>query len=232
MQVIIAANDIVDWVSDRADLLIAAWTPQIAETASWEPPFAEALAGELHDAMVTTLLRKGTEANFLGLIARSRTGLNPSIERAIAERFYGVTLKLARAAHRHTTESTATALPYKYGTVVGDGRTDPSHYPLADVLLPRDHAFWTRWQPPFGMDCRCGTIGMTEGQLARSGRRITPDEALPEIEEQLRDTWPAEFRPLLDFRRPLATQPRPDPTITLSRPELDELLSYFRTDPD
>lgn len=229
---IIAADDIVDWVSDRGDLLIAAWTPQIAAMTDWEVPYAEALAGELHDGMVTSLLRGGTEANFLNLVARSNTGLDPRTERDLAERFFGVTLKLARAAHRHAQDGKATALPFKYGTIVGDARTDPSHLPLADVLLPREHPFWTRWQPPFGMDCRCGTIGMTNGQLARSGRSITPDEALPAIEAQLRDAWPAEFRPLLDFRQPPAPATPPQPTITLSQQQLDDILSAFRPDTD
>lgn len=229
---ILAADDIVDWISDREPLLLAAWTPQLAAITSWEEPFAEALASELHSAMVTVLLNRGTEVDFFRLVGRLGLGLDLKHERALADRFYGVNLTLARAARRHAQDSKATALPFKYGTVVGDARTDPSHLPLADVLLPREHPFWTRWQPPFGMDCRCGTIGMTSGQLARSGRSITPDEALPAIEAQLRDTWPSEFRPLLDFRQPLAPATPPQSPITLSQQQLDDILSAFRPDTD
>lgn len=73
---------------------------------------------------------------------------------------------------------------------------------------------------------------MTNGQLARSGRSITPDEALPAIEAQLRDTWPAEFRPLLDFRQPPTPATPAQPTITLSQQQLDDILSAFRPDTD
>ena len=107
--------------------------------------------------MMTTMLRGGTETQFFGLVARLNTGIAPVHEQRLADRFFSVSLKLARAASRHQRElRSREAMLYKRGTVVGDDRTDLSHLPLADVLLPADHVFWRRWHPPFGMDCRCG----------------------------------------------------------------------------
>ena len=198
---IVPSDDLLDWIKDRQGLLVAAWTPQLAAALEWERPFAEALAGEFHDAMAETLLRGGTEAQFLGVVARQNAGIEPAQERRLADRFFSVSLNLARAASRHRRElRSREAMPYKRGTVIGDTRTDPSHLPLADVLLPADHVFWQRWHPPFGMDCRCGALPMTPGQLERLGRPLTSPEALAAIENVLRDSWPAEFTPLLDFR--------------------------------
>ncbi len=224
---ILASDDLVDWVADREALLVAAWTPQIEAALAWERPFAELLSAELHGAMLTTLLRKGTEKDFVRLIARTNTGIDPRTEREIADRFYNVTLKLARAASRHERESRTDVMPFKYGTVVWDDRTDPAHKPLAEVLLPPDHDFWTRWHPPFGMDCRCGTNGMTRGQFARSGRLVSTDVELAAVEAQLRDTWPVEFLPLLDFRRPLRLVEVPAPRIQLTSEQYAEISGMF-----
>lgn len=225
---IIAADDLVDWVADREALLIAAWTPEIATAAEWEKPFAEILAAELHNAMVTTWLNRGAERDFFGIVARSNTGLPARAEKVIADRFYNVTLKLARAAARHVRDQNATIMAYKYGMVVGDARTDPSHLPFRHVLLPKTHPFWFRWQPPFGMDCRCGTNLMTQSQFAGSNKTITSDEDLSWIEAQLCDAWPSHFLPLLDFRKPLPNVPEAEPKVNLTAEQRAEILAAFR----
>jgi len=224
---ILAADDLVDWVADREALLVAAWTPQLEVALAWEQPFAELLSAELHRAMLTTMLQTGTEKDFVRLVARTNTGIDPRTEQKVADRFYNVTLKLARAASRHERENRTDVLAFKYGVVVADSRTDPAHLPFAEVLLPRDHAFWTRWQPPFGMECRCGTNGMTRGQFARSGRSVTTDSELAAIVVQLHDTWPVEFLPLLDFRRPLRAVEVPVPQIQLTAEQHAEILGMF-----
>ena len=198
----VAANDLIDWIADRDGLLIAAWTPQVMAALNWEAPFAEALAGELHAAMLTTMLRGGSESNFFDLVTHINIGFGAGVERLLAERFFRVSLKLARAAARAQRDQQARAvLPFKYGIVVGDARTDPTHLPLSKVILPWDHSFWMRWQPPLGMDCRCATNNMTHSQMKRSGRTLTTDAELSLIESQLRDSWLTEFLMLLDFRR-------------------------------
>jgi hypothetical protein len=118
---ILAANDIVDWIADRQQLLVATWTTEIAVATEWDLPFAEALASEL------ALLNAAGERGFLDLVARSNTGLSSLAERQIAERFFGVTLKLGRAACRSERERrNARTMPFKRRTVVGDERTDPA----------------------------------------------------------------------------------------------------------
>ena len=200
---ILAADDLLDWIADRDTLLIAAWSPQIGAALGWDRPFADALAAELHTAMVTTLLRKGDEKNFLGLIARSNTGLDTKVERPLADRFYNVTLKLARAASRHVREDrTRRTFPFKRAWVVGDTRTNPGHLALNGIVLPYGHPFWQRHHPPLDMDCRCTASPMTQGQFERSGLAITGEAELTDREMRLCGAWPAEFLPLLDFRKP------------------------------
>ena len=198
---ILEAGDLGDWVADREELLVAAWTPEITSALSWEATFAEAMAGELHAAMLSTMLRNGTATNFLGLIGRSNTGLETSIEKAVAGRFFDVTLKLARAASRRAREDRSRkALPFIRTSVVGDGRTNPGHLALAGILLPYDHPFWQRRHPPLDMDCRCGAIPVTWRQLEREGWSVTTEHDLAEREAAICGEWPAAFRPLLDFR--------------------------------
>jgi hypothetical protein len=225
---LVAGDDLIDWIADREMLLIAAWTSEIKAALGWEHAFAEALAAKLHKAMLTAMLTGRTENDFLKIVGGSNTGLPLRDEKAVADRFYNVTLKLARAASRHIRDNASTIMVFKRGVVVGDGRTDPAHLPLAQVLLPRRHAFWTRWQPAFGMECRCSTTLMTQRDFDRSGRAITSDTDLAWLEDRLHDSWPAEFHPLLDFRQSLEPVIEPKSQIRLTPEQLAEVLSAFK----
>ena len=230
---IVRSDDLVDWILDRQGLLIAAWAPQLSAELDWEPPFAEVLAGELHDGMVTTIMRGGTERQYFGLVGRLNTGIEPTHERRLAARFFSVSLSLARAASRHQRElRSRSAMPFKRGTVVGDARTDPSHLPLADLLLPADHTFWGRLHPPFGMDCRCGALPMTRGQFARLGRPLTSPAELTAIEAQLQDVWPAEFMQLLGFRKPAEQSRVPAREMRLSTEQFANVMRLFEAEDD
>lgn len=199
---ILEANDLIDWIADREALLIAAWTPELVAALEWDEPLAEALAGELHSAMMTTLLRRGTESNFLKLIAQSGTGNEPKAEKALAERFFTVTLTLARAAARRIREDrTSQTFPYRRANVLNDTRAKPGYLALEGVLLPRDHPFWHRWLPPLDIDdCRCFVRPLTRRQFTQLGEPITSEAELAEREARLSAAWPPAFEPLLDFR--------------------------------
>lgn len=226
---IVGAGDIIDWIADRQQLLIAAWSIEITVATGWNSPFAEALASELHDAMTMALLNNAGERGFFDLVAQSNTGLSRLAERQIADRFFRVTLKLGRAACRSERERrTARTIPFKRGFVVGDSRTDPSHLPIAEVLLPIEHDFWARWHPPFGPDCRCGAMTMTRSQLDRSTRAVTSEAALAAIEHQLVDTWPTAFRPLLDFRQPLMMVAEKPTAPSLSAQQFADVMRIFK----
>lgn len=209
---ILSSDDLTEWVSTRKDQLVVAWTPQIEQASGWESPFAEVLADELHTAMVTTMTRGGTEVQFLKLVARSNTGLGAKDERTLAERFYDVTLKLARASRRKKDFDRSSAImPLQRAWCVNDGRTDPGHLALDGIVLPCDHPFWKRWSPPLSMDCRCSKVPMTMRQFERSGLVITSPDELAWREERLSASWPQEFEPLLEFRLP-------SPTVDASPP--------------
>ena len=198
---ILGSNDIVDWIADREQLLVAAWKPEFAVQLSWEPAFAEATASELYAHMLTTLLQEGAEAQFLKFVSRSGLGLDPKAEKVLATRFYSVNLKLARAARRRARyDATRQALPYLRTMVVNDGNHNPGHLAFADILLLASHPFWNKWYPPLDMDCRCGVVQMTESQFRRSGRQVTSEDDLAWKEERLSAAWPPSFLPLLDFR--------------------------------
>jgi hypothetical protein len=198
---ILPADDLTEWVANRGDQLVLAWTPQVEKSTTWESAFAEALVSELHTAMVTTMTHGGAEAQFLKLIAQSNTGLDPASERAVAQRFYSVTLKLARASSRKREFDRSSAImPLRRTSCVKDDKTDPGHLALDGVVLPCDHPFWERWSPPLGMDCRCDKVAMTRRDLERSKLVITSGDELAWREARLSSSWPHEFEPLLDFR--------------------------------
>lgn len=198
---ILQSDDLIDWIADRDQLLIAAWAPELQTYLSWEPPYAQAFAGELHALMVKSMLGNGTGGDFLKLASRSNTGLDRATQKTVVERFYNVTLKLARAAsRRHREDRTRAVFTYVRTTVVGDGNTNPGHLPLAGIILPSGHSFWSRWKPPLDMDCRCGTISMTKGQFERCGKPVTSEQELAARETRLTANWPPAFHPLLDFR--------------------------------
>ena len=203
---ILPADDLTEWVANREDQLVIAWTPQIEKRTTWKTAFAEALVGEFHTATVATMRHGGAEAQFLKLIAESNTGLDPASERAVAQWFYSVTLKLARASSREREFDRSIAImPLRRTWCVKDGKTDPGHLALDGVVLPCNHPFWERWSPPLSMDCRCDKVAMTRRDLERSKLVITSEDELAWREERLSASWPKEFEPLLDFRSPSST---------------------------
>lgn len=225
---LVDAPELLDWIADREALLIAAWTPQIAVSLAWDQVVAEVLAGELHAAMVTTFDEGGVEQNFLNLVTRGGSGLPPMIERQVARRFFNGTLMLARAASHHANEAKSRRfLPFKRGVVISDGWTDPRHLPLAQILLPADHSFWLRWNPPFGLECRCSTRLMTADTVERDGLSVTTPLDLAWIETRLHDDWPDAFRPLLDFRQPVVPASEPPSELKLTKDQYAGVLHLF-----
>lgn len=61
---------------------------------------------------------------------------------------------------------------------VDDEATRVSHERWFGVVLPVDHIFWRWYFPPNDWGCRCYTIQISLGQLARGEYRITTEEEL------------------------------------------------------
>ena len=198
----VAAPELPEWIAINELPLITAWTPEIAAATGWGPPFAEALANEFHRAMLTSILKGGTECEFLGIVERSITGLERPMERAVAGRYFNATLKLARASHRSAQVRRLGITTYVRANVLTDGRELPGSEPLSGIILPFEHPFWRRWLPPLHPDdIRATYIGGTRGQLEREGQTVTSDDDLAWREARLTVRWPVAFEPLLDFRK-------------------------------
>jgi hypothetical protein len=229
---ILASPDVPEWIASHEAGLIAAWTEELQAALSWEQPFAEALAGELHAAMLTTLLRNGTEREFVASVERSNTGLERLAERAVADRFYSVSLKLARAASRTDREGRSRlALPFLRADVLTDGRELPGSEALSGIILPWDHPFWREWLPPLHPDdIRATYRGLTRGQLERSGEAVTSEDELAWRKAHLTVRWPEAFEPLLDFRRIELAGMEPPANVTLTPEQYREIISLFGGD--
>lgn len=62
--------------------------------------------------------------------------------------------------------------PYLRYDAVNDSRTRPVHRALDGLIFPIDHPFWDQWLPPNGFGCRCGVVGLTEGQVRSRGLKV------------------------------------------------------------
>lgn len=197
---ILEAGDLVDWVADRQPYLVAAWSVEIRGALGLEAAYAECAALEWHEAMLTCLLGRGTEHDFKRMVARAPLQIDVDDEAAAAERFYDVTLKLARAATRHDRyRKSSRALPYLRAVTPRDDRVPEGHRAIDGIVLPFDHPFWRLWCPPLDMECRASTIQMLRSELAL--HPVTEADELAWREARLKAAWPAAFFPLLDFRR-------------------------------
>lgn len=69
-------------------------------------------------------------------------------------------------------------LPYLQYRTQRDGRVRESHKLLDGVTLPVDHAFWNKWYPPNGWNCRCDVIQVAGPE--KKADKGTPDD-VPEM---------------------------------------------------
>jgi len=49
----------------------------------------------------------------------------------------------------------------------------PSHVEKHGLVYPTDHAFWTRWYPPNGFNCKCTVMSVSESLLDRRGWEVS-----------------------------------------------------------
>jgi len=72
-------------------------------------------------------------------------------------------------------ERTKKTRPYLRYIAVRDSRTRPQHSAWHGTVLPIDHEFWQSHFPPNGWRCRCTVQTLSERDLKRYGRKISPD---------------------------------------------------------
>ena len=91
---------------------------------------------------------------------------------------YQTNLQSAFMAGRYKRQMQADAFPYLMYVAVMDARTRPSHAALNGKVYRKDDPAWDAIYPPNGFNCRCRTRALTEGQLAREGRRVEAAETV------------------------------------------------------
>lgn len=193
----VAAPDIEAWLLARDPQAIGSWRQwgmeeyarafTAAQTAGFD------VIDDLYFAIIDTVARGGTEADFAGLVTptlRAKGWLGDD-EGQIATRvrlIYDTNLRLARASGRWDHyQAGKGAAPYVRGVTVGDDRVrHPPKSPHADhrafdgIVLPLDHPFVARYWTPISFRCRCKWVQMTRSQLARWRGGITPEDELAE----------------------------------------------------
>lgn len=72
--------------------------------------------------------------------------------------------------------------PYLMYTAVGDERTRPEHMKLDGTVKRADSAFWDKYTPPIGFNCRCGTIPLSKEDAEQEGISKRSNNSFPEPE--------------------------------------------------
>lgn len=91
---------------------------------------------------------------------------------------YQTNLQSAFMAGRYKRQMQADGFPYLMYVAVMDARTRPSHAALNGKVYRKNDPAWAAIYPPNGFNCRCRTRALTEGQLAREGRRVEVAETV------------------------------------------------------
>lgn len=87
---------------------------------------------------------------------------------------FDVNMRTAYAAGRwERIQSTKADLQFLRYQTAGDDRVRPEHAAWDGTTLPVDDAWWDEHYPPCDWGCRCTTIQISAGQLARDGEEPT-----------------------------------------------------------
>lgn len=88
----------------------------------------------------------------------------------------------AYAAGRWARLSGSTLLRYLEYRQIDRPTARDEHKPFDGIILPIDHPLWRKIFPPNGWFCGCDVRPMTEGMIAREGKRITTEEELASMQ--------------------------------------------------
>lgn len=190
---IVRADEIIDWIADRRAGLTVAWSEDFASALDWDIHDIERLVGSFHDHMVEAMLEGSGEAGFLKSVGRTSAGMDRRLEDRLARRFHAGTYKLARY---ETKASPMISVFPVLRAASADVCRCQGHRAFDGVVLRQDNEFWSRWRPPFSMECTCGVIAMTRGQFERAALTLTTADDLKEREQQLSDRWSPAFEAL------------------------------------
>lgn len=197
----VSIDDLIVWIASRDPQAIGSWRELSAE--EYTRSFAAArttgagVIGDLYREYMATIESQGTEQDFanrvLPILRRKGwlAGSGVNVARRV-QLIYDTNLRLSRAAGQWSRyQKTLRTFPYLRGVTARDERvrrppkSDSDHNAFDGIILPADHAFWTRWFPPLGFRCRCSVIQMTRSQLARWNSDITTEADLAEREARL-----------------------------------------------
>lgn len=96
---------------------------------------------------------------------------------------YDTNLRTARMAGRwQQYQRVKDRRPYLQYQTAGDSRVRPEHAAWEDTVLHIDHPWWQTHYPPNGWGCRCTTRSLSERQLQREGKQLSPDPTVNRTE--------------------------------------------------
>lgn len=198
----VEAPDVERWLNRKGPVATEGWRDlgahEYARAFTAARTAGMDVIDDIYFAIVDTVARRGTEADFAGLVIPTlkAKGWLGGDEGAIATRvrlIYDTNLRLARAAGRwDRVQRSALIQPYLRAFTVQDERVRrPPESPLSDhrawdgIVLPVEHSFWKVYWPPLGFRCRCGVEQLSRSQLARLRLSVTGELELADRRARL-----------------------------------------------
>lgn len=68
--------------------------------------------------------------------------------------------------------------PYWQYVTIGDDHVRPEHAALDGMIRPADDPIWKNVYPPWGFNCRCMVVSVSQDEMDDEGLSITPKESL------------------------------------------------------
>jgi len=85
--------------------------------------------------------------------------------------------------HWEQAQETKALRPYAMYTGISDNRIRETHAALVGMVFPIDHPFWSMYWPPWGYNCRCQPVTLSQYEVDAAGLQVSqllpPDLPLP-----------------------------------------------------
>lgn len=180
------------WSFDWRDVSAEEHLVQFTAAKAMRLDVLDALRAEVDKAIAHgTTLREFTTALQPRLQALGWWGMGEMADPATGERrlvelgtprrlkiIFDTNLRMAHARGRwERIDALKERMPYLRYVATLDDRTRPEHRRWHGTVLPADDPWWRTHFPPNGWRCRCAVQQLSEGDLRRRGREVTPRPA-------------------------------------------------------
>lgn len=151
------------------DIRALAFTVSNLETLRQIEMVKRSLENAMADGESFSSWRDNLDTDVLGMLSEARL-----------ETVYRTNINSVYNQSTRFNAMTSGVTQYLMYSAVGDERTRPEHAALDGVTKRADSAFWDKYTPPLGYNCRCGTIPVTKEDAEEIGISRKSNDSFPE----------------------------------------------------